>query len=85
MRPLRTENRPLKTEMGWERESVVRYAKKKERSKSMKNFIKKCIKKHGNLLCLAAAFVVPMASKGCFIKFYQPEEPENLSDIGRRK
>ena len=51
----------------------------------MRNLAKKFVKKHGNIFCLLAAFVAPMAAKGCFIKFYQPEEPDHLSDVAKRK
>lgn len=44
----------------------------------MRERIKRFVNKHGNLFCIVATLVVPVVSQGCFCKFYQPEEPENL-------
>lgn len=43
--------------------------------------LNKLVIKYGNIFCAIAAMVAPAVSKGCFCKFYQPEEPECLKKL----
>lgn len=47
--------------------------------------IKKFMRLIGNMLCMAACLVAPMASEVCRGKCYQPEEPEGLEEFVRKK
>ncbi len=39
----------------------------------------------GILLCKMAESVAPTASSICFIKYYQPKEPEGLKEFAKNK
>lgn len=51
----------------------------------MKKVLSKVIKKYGAVFCTLAIVVAPVVSQGCFVKFYQPEEPENFKEIMKIK
>lgn len=47
--------------------------------------LEKLICKVGIPLCSLATLVAPMVSRGCRIRFYQPEEPEGLQEFIQAK
>lgn len=51
----------------------------------MKKVLSRMIKKYGSVFCALAIAVAPVASKGCFFKFYQPEKPNNFNEMMKVK
>ena len=46
--------------------------------------IKKFINRHGSQLCAVALIVSAFVSDKCHYMFYQPKEPEGLSDFSKK-
>lgn len=47
----------------------------------MKDTLLKIICRYGTQFCAMAMFIAPLASEACRGKYYQPVEPEGLTDF----